>query len=182
MVDQNLRRRGLIGSCGPHQCRLLGGFVARVYGGVVAEKQRDRVGVARARGGHQRGVSILIGGVGIRAALEQFADNRGVTVHRCVVERGDAVAIGGVGVSSGVEQQVHCVGIVVLDRPVEGCRAIREGCVNVGFLLEQVAEGGLVLLSDGFGNAGSGLGEASRSKQHDERGHSNRHNRASLIK
>ena len=155
VLQQNLHRLRVIGPSGPHQRRLSGGFVLRVYGSVMTQKQPPSARALPARAAAISTVSPYLSVVlEFAPPSSSLLDNRGVAVGRGVVDRSQAVAVRGIRVRAGLQQQVHRFGIVVLDRPVESRRAIRKRRIDIGFLLKQCVQSGIVLFSYRRGNTG----------------------------
>jgi hypothetical protein len=97
------------------------------------EQELGRGNVAGARNCHQRGLSVGIGRVGIRAGLEQHLQHLGVRHFGGQTHRGGAVVVGERDIGAGT-QQTPCGGdVVVVDSPLQRRAAIRVSAVDVFF-------------------------------------------------
>ena len=95
------------------------------------QQQLRRFHVARSRHRQQRGLSVGIGRVGIRAGFEQHLQHLGVADFGGEAHRRGAVVVGERHVGAGAQQTLGLGDVTVVDRPLQRRAAIGIPTVDV---------------------------------------------------
>ena len=143
-LEQHLHRFGVTLLDGPHQRGRAAQVLLRVDVRAGGHEHPDRPRIAVARRQHQHRLAVGEALLRVGAGLEKPFDHRHVAVQRRHRERRERFAVGRVDLRAGGDEQAGGLEVVAIDGPVERRRAVDLRCVDVGVLLQQPAQRGLV--------------------------------------